>query len=169
MAGLMSVVLLTLVSGVGLAAQEGLDPRDLVVLGEPVGPPLSGPGLAAATLEVTSLMRCPVCQGLSVADSHTPSAMAMQVKAEALLEAGYSEEQVLTYFESSYGEFIRLAPRPEGFNLVVWYLPLVGLLIGGLVIWFRLRRQGAAGQVVNDDGDDELAAYREQVRREVEQ
>ena len=148
--------------------QGGLDPRDVELLGEPAGPPLAGDELAAATEEVAGLMRCPVCQGLSVADSHTPSALAMRVKTEALLQAGYSREQVLTYFESSYGEFIRLAPRAEGFNLVVWLLPAVGLLIGGLLVWRRLRSSGGAVETVQTEEDPELAAYRERVRREVE-
>ena len=94
--------------------------------------------------------------------------MAMQAKAETLLAAGYTAEQVLTYFESSYGEFIRLAPRAEGFNLVVWFLPLVGLLVGGLVIWMRLRRPRSPAETVPaEEGDDEeLATYRERVRKE---
>jgi cytochrome c-type biogenesis protein CcmH len=152
-------------------AQEGsLDPRDVARLGPPAGPPIAGAELAAATHEVASMMRCPVCQGLSVADSHTPSALAMRVKAEALLAAGYSREQVLGYFEASYGEFIRLAPRAEGFNLVVWILPGVGLLIGALLVWRRLRKAPgrAAGGAAEAPEEADLAAYRERVRQEVE-
>lgn len=150
----------------GLAQTGALDQRDLALLGAPAGTPLSGAALEEATEEVAGLMRCPVCQGLSVADSHTPSALAMRLKTEALLEAGYSGEQVLSYFEASYGEFIRLAPRPEGFNLVVWLLPGVGLLVGALLVWRRLRGRSAA-VVVEEEDDAELAAYRERVRQEL--
>lgn len=149
----------------GIAAQGRLDERDVELLGAPQGRPLSDAELERATEEVTSLMRCPVCQGLSVADSHTPLALAMGAKAEALLEAGYSSDQVLGYFESSYGEFIRLSPRPEGFNLVVWILPGVGLLVGLLLIWYRLRRRPETQPVAAAD-DGEMASYRERVRRE---
>lgn len=150
-----------------VAATEGtLDQRELALLGEPAGQSLSGAELAAATEKVTSMMRCPACQGLSVADSHTPAAQAMRAKAEALVAAGYSRNQVLGYFEASYGEFIRLAPRAEGFNLVVWFLPGLGLLVGVLVIWRRLRGRQVAAPVVETE-DAELAAYRERVRREV--
>ena len=157
--------------GVALAAvasESSPDERDVALLGEPVGSPLSGAELVVATERVASLMRCPVCQGLSVADSHTESALAMRVKAGALLEAGYSQDQVLGYFESSYGEFIRLAPRAEGFNLLVWLLPGLGLLVGAFLVWRRLRFRPAAmvGESASLE-DADLAAYRERVRREV--
>ncbi len=163
-------------------AQVTLEERDLALLGEPAGAPLTGSELEAATESVAAWMRCPVCQGLSVADSHTESALAMRDKARALLARGYSADQVLTYFESSYGEFIRLAPRPEGFNLVVWFMPALGLLVGIALVWSRLRR-GRKEPVAADpvdggraetdrvdastaDGGDDLTAYRERVRRE---
>jgi cytochrome c-type biogenesis protein CcmH len=149
-------------------ALEGPAERDVALLGEPAGPPLAGIELDLATEQVASRMRCPVCQGLSVADSHTDSAQAMRTKARELLSRGYSHEQVLTYFESSYGEFIRLSPRPEGFNLVVWMLPVAGLLVGAALIWARLRRRAApAGrETPAPERDDDLSAYRERVRRE---
>ncbi|MDX1643698.1 MAG: cytochrome c-type biogenesis protein CcmH [Thermoanaerobaculia bacterium] len=161
------MVLAILVASLGPAAGQGvIEERDRVLLGEPAGRPLAGEELRQATEAVTSLMRCPVCQGLSVADSHTPSAIAMKAKAEALLAAGYSSAQVLIYFESSYGEFIRLEPRPEGFNLVVWILPGVALLIGLGLVWMRIRRRPAAPREAEKPEED-LEAYRRRVREEI--
>lgn len=157
----------------------------LDLIGEPDGEPLIGAELDQRTEEVGSLLRCPVCQGLSVADSPTTSALAMREEARDLLRLGYSEDQVLAYFERSYGEFIRLSPKPEGFNLVVWFLPVIGLLVGALVIGSRmLRRRPSTGSEADqaknsgtdeagDSGDpsakipSDLAAYAERVRREV--
>ena len=174
----MVVLALLLAVGLPAVAQTPPEDRDLALLGAPAGEPLAGIELDMATESVSALMRCPVCQGLSVADSHTESALAMRSKAESLLAEGYSADQVLTYFESSYGEFIRLSPRPEGFNLLVWALPAAGLLLGLALVWARLRRRGAVRaeaipEAGNGNGidpgaeDDELTAYRERVRREV--
>ena len=58
----------------------------------------------------------------------------------AMIAAGYDEPQIFGYFEASYGEFVRLIPRAEGFNLLVWIVPLLGLLVGGVVVWRLLRR-----------------------------
>jgi cytochrome c-type biogenesis protein CcmH len=126
------------------------DPR----LGVPRGAPLSGKALDARTDEVGSLLRCPVCQGLSVSDS--PSTMARNMKAEVRdkLAAGYDQEQILTHFEHSYGEFVRLEPRMRGVNLLVWLGPLAALLGGAAVVTFFLRRSGpaASAQARHDGG-----------------
>src|SRR5690606_33847289 len=54
-----------------------------------------------------------------------------------LLAEGYSREQVLHYFENSYGEFVLLAAPKDGIALVVWVLPVV-LLVGGVGVIWRL-------------------------------
>ncbi len=152
-----------------LVAQETLG-ADKAIIGEPEGQPLSGSELNRITEDLTDRMRCPVCQGLSIADSDTMIAMAMKEEVRQFLAAGYTEEQILLYFEASYGEFIRLEPKPTGFNLLVWIAPLVALLIGFGIVVFRLRSREPAGdaeEVVQVEEDDELAAYRERVRREI--
>ncbi|MFQ5526285.1 MAG: cytochrome c-type biogenesis protein CcmH [Thermoanaerobaculia bacterium] len=138
--------------------------------GPPAGRELSGAELVRVTEEVTSLMRCPVCQGLSVADSPTASAIAMKEEARQLLAAGFSGDQVLAYFERSYGEFIRLSPKPEGFNLVVWILPVAALLLGAAVIGLRIKKRshldlGRAEESAQEVPDD-LAEYVSRVREE---
>jgi cytochrome c-type biogenesis protein CcmH len=107
--------------------------------GAPQGPPLSGAELDRATEETASLMRCPVCQGLSVADSPASSAVDLKAEVRRLLALGYTRDQVIASFERSYGEFIRLEPKAEGFNWLVWLMPMLALAVGALVIFFRLR------------------------------
>jgi cytochrome c-type biogenesis protein CcmH len=139
------------------------------MMGEPAGAPLTGDELEERTDEISGIMRCPVCQGLSVADSPTATALAMKAEVRRFLAQGYSRDQILRYFEQSYGEFIRLEPKPEGFNLVVWAAPIAGLLVGAALVAHRLR--GQRGQPAAADSakeeDPELAAYREKVHREV--
>jgi cytochrome c-type biogenesis protein CcmH len=112
-------------------------------VGAPEGVPVPAAALEARTDEVTGKLRCPVCQGLSVASSHTPTALAMKEQARQLVGLGYSERQVLDVFEDSYGEFVRLEPKPRGFNLVVWIAPLV-VLAGGFVLVARRLHAGGA-------------------------
>ena len=97
------------------------------VVGAPRGAALAGAALEARTKEVAALLRCPVCQGLSVADSpvhHGRRTCARQVR--DLVAAGYDQEQILAYFERSYGEFVRLAPPLRGVNWLVWLAPRAG-------------------------------------------
>src|SRR6185295_5186397 len=85
------------------------------------------------------LLRCPVCQGLSVADSPSTMASNMRAQVRELLAAGYDQDQVLAYYERSYGEFVRLQPSLHGVNWLVWLAPVAGLLLGGAVIAWALR------------------------------
>ncbi|HEY6211644.1 MAG TPA: cytochrome c-type biogenesis protein CcmH, partial [Vicinamibacterales bacterium] len=66
----------------------------LLLLDTPQGTPLRGDALTQHTQEIASTLRCPVCQGLSIADS--PSEMAINMKAEvrSMLERGYTREQI---------------------------------------------------------------------------
>lgn len=140
-----------------------LTESDRQLLGEPAGSALIGERLERRTESLTSRMRCPVCQGLSIADSPTPAALAMKARVEALLAAGYSEEQILGYFEASYGEFIRLAPKPEGLNLVAWLLPVVALVAAAA--WLTLRARRAGDEETADDLDDYVRRVRQEVER----
>jgi cytochrome c-type biogenesis protein CcmH len=160
----------------GAVGQEGTpasaatpDPR--TILGAPRGRPLAGAALDAATQEIAALLRCPVCQGLSVADSPTDLARNMKQQVRALLAAGYDREQVLGYFEWSYGEFVRLQPPLRGVNWLVWVAPVVGLLAGGFIVARSLRRgreapdaEPTAEAGATDEEDADLAPYLLRVR-----
>ena len=112
---------------------------DASSMGPPAGVPLSGPELDARTNEVGGLLRCPVCQGLSVADSPSTMARNMKLEVREKLAAGYSQEQILASFERSYGEFVRLKPPLRGANWLVWLGPAAFLLAGGAAVSWALR------------------------------
>ena len=119
--------------------------------------------------DVAAQLRCVVCQNLSVADS--PSEMASQMRAivRERLEAGEAPEQVVQYFVERYGEWILLSPRRHGFNLLVWVMPAVAVVVGftlvGLVLVRWTRRGAAAGRVAATPVD---TAMRDRIRRELE-
>ncbi|HEX7152624.1 MAG TPA: cytochrome c-type biogenesis protein CcmH [Thermoanaerobaculia bacterium] len=117
-------------------------------VGKPKGTALAGQALYLRTNQVAALLRCPVCQGLSVADSPSEMAVNMKGQVRELLQRGYTEAQILQYFELSYGQFVLLEPKFEGVNTLVWLLPLAALIGGAVVVYFVLRKLSAptAGQ-----------------------
>ena len=60
----------------------------------------------------------------------------------ALRDQGKTAQQIVDAFVAEYGEKALMAPKPEGFNLVGYFLPGVAVLLAGagLLIWFRHRR-----------------------------
>lgn len=103
----------------------------------PAGAPLSDPDqIQAETHRISLLLRCPVCQGLSVADSREGLSLAMRERVRELVAAGYTEEQILDYFVLRYGESIVL--RPDARHRLVWLGPGAAVL-GGL-LWIGVRQ-----------------------------
>jgi cytochrome c-type biogenesis protein CcmH len=167
-------LLALLLAGLPLVAiaQASSDPDPRTVVGEPSGQPLSGERLEAETERVASLLRCPSCQGLSVQDSPTEIAQQMRAQVRDMLGAGFTEEQILGYFERSYGEFVRLQPPLRGINWLVWLAPVVALLVGGFVVARTLRAPASAAVPADHASpgrdtlpdDPELARYVRRVR-----
>jgi cytochrome c-type biogenesis protein CcmH len=139
--------------------------------------------------DVASQLRCPVCQGESVADA--PSMLAQQMRSviRSQLAAGKSKQQVIDYFLSRYSaQDIVWSPPWQGFTLLAWLVPIV-LLLAGLVllvfIWRDWRLQSTtqtsrADSVVlavdttkqddtNTDGGDDavLSEYRAKLEQEL--
>ena len=104
-------------------------------VGPPKGTPITGETLQRETLRVGALLRCPVCQGMSVADSPAEMAVNMKAQVNELLARGYTEEQILDYFEKSYGQFVLLRPKSK----ILWFLPLVALVLGVAVVAVKIR------------------------------
>jgi hypothetical protein len=104
--------LLLLVALGGLTSAGALGAQSpAVALPEPapLGPPLSGAALDRATEEVASLMRCPVCQGLSVADSPRPRPSTSPRSASSARLHWRSGDRLFERLR----QFIRLRPRPR--------------------------------------------------------
>jgi cytochrome c-type biogenesis protein CcmH len=154
---------LLLLFALPLLAQEVKVPDAEQFVGKPEGAALSGAQLDTRTNEVAGLLRCPVCQGMSVADSPSEMAVNMKHQVRELLARGYSQEQILRYFERSYGQFVLLRPKFQGVNALVWILPVAALLGGAWVIFSMLSKKSAAAPPppAIADEDPYLAQVRE--------
>jgi cytochrome c-type biogenesis protein CcmH len=136
------------------------------IVGPPQGTPLTGQQLEQRTMAISAELRCPVCQGLAIGDS--PSIMAANMKAQVreLLERGYTEQQILSYFEKSYGQFVLLKPKFQGVNALVWILPIVVLAIGFVLVISKAKKLevAPAAPAAEEPVDDPyLARVREMV------
>lgn len=115
-------------------------------VGAPKGTPLTGAALETRTNEVGHLLRCPVCQGMAVSDSPAEMAVNMKGQVRELLARGYTEEQILKYFELSYGQFVLLRPKSP----VVWLLPVLALVLGLIVVYVKLKKLEKAPPAISN-------------------
>jgi cytochrome c-type biogenesis protein CcmH len=101
----------------------------------------STPSAAARAAHLETLVKCPSCQDLSVAQSNSSSSLAVRHQIETMVARGESDSQVLTTIETAYGPSILLSPSTGGLGVVLWILPtavFVGL--GAMVVVVRRRR-----------------------------
>lgn len=100
--------------------------------------------------EISYLLMCPVCQGQSVAESNSELAKDMRSIIRQKLEAGESKEEIINYFVNRYGESILGYPPVKGVNLLLWILPALAVLFGGIGIGLFLYRSKAnTGQEIS--------------------
>ena len=106
----------------------------------------SDSALEAMTTALASELRCPVCQGNSIQDSPSELAKQMRDLVRDQLRSGKTPDEVRAYFVDKYGEWILLAPKAQGLNLIVYLVPLAALALGGLVVWRTVRRWTSAAR-----------------------
>lgn len=108
----------------------------------PLGPPPGPDEVRERTDALSSELRCPVCQGLSVGASPSEAARAMRERIRELVGLGYGDQQIVDYFVGRYGTWVLLEPPKEGFSWVLWLAPAVA--VGGGLLLLALRaRKGA--------------------------
>jgi cytochrome c-type biogenesis protein CcmH/NrfF len=78
------------------------------------------------------------------------------------LEAGWSAEDIQARFAADYGTQVLMAPPPEGFNLVGYFLPAVTILVAGAFITMLARGQikRAGPAPVTDVADEDAERLR---------
>ena len=102
---------------------------------------LSDPGLEARARVVGAELRCLVCRNQSIDDSDADLAHDLRVLVRERLAAGESNDQVIAYIRSRYGDFVLLRPPFGTATLLLWGGPVLILLLGGLALARLYRRK----------------------------
>ena len=114
--------------------------------------------------QITTELRCPVCQGLSVKDSTSETARQMRDLVVQRVREGKTNAEIESEFRSAYGDWIFLSPPVASWGGLVWLVPIAALAAGLVLVTGRLRSTDtpqAAGPSAS-----EVAALRERVARE---
>lgn len=88
--------------------------------------------------QIGSRIKCPVCQGESIADSPARMAMDMMALVEERVAAGASDDVIVDELLGSFTGAVLLDPTVSGSTLLLWLAPLVALIVGvGVIIWWK--------------------------------
>jgi cytochrome c-type biogenesis protein CcmH len=101
---------------------------------------LADPVLEARARNLSSELRCLVCQNQSIDDSSAPLARDLRVIVREQLQTGATDEQVMRFVVDRFGEFVLLRPKFGVHTAVLWLAPLLVLGTAGAV-WWRRRRE----------------------------
>lgn len=105
---------------------------------------VSAPATSSAAQRVAhleSLVRCPSCEDLSVAQSNATTAIAVRHEIESRVRAGASDTAILTSLEATYGSSVLLSPPTSGLGALLWAVPLALVLVAAGVAIKLVRRR----------------------------
>ena len=88
-----------------------------------------------------SLVKCPACEDLSVAQSNATSSIAVRNDIARRVREGQSDNKILTSLEATYGTSILLSPSTSGLGFLLWLVPLAALVALGVAIVRVARRR----------------------------
>lgn len=108
------------------------------------------------SLALAAELKCPDCEGLSVADSATTSGRAIRADLRRRIAAGQSDAEIRQVYVDRYGDSILLKPESGGIGIVVWGLPITALVLGAGGLTFAFARWKRAPKMRATDADEAL-------------
>ena len=99
-------------------------------------------------------LRCLVCQNQDLADSDALLAKDLRKEVFEMMRAGKSDAEIKAFLTARYGDFVLYRPPVQANTWVLWFGPLVVLLVGAVVVVVVVRRR-AGSAVKAGEGVDE--------------
>jgi cytochrome c-type biogenesis protein CcmH len=106
---------------------------------------LADPIKEARARGLSKELRCMVCQNQSIDDSDAPLARDLRLLVRERISAGDTDSQVIDFLVARYGEFVLLKPRFNPHTVLLWLLPPLALMGGGIALWVYSNRRQRAG------------------------
>ena len=93
------------------------------------------------TVNITKNLRCLICQGQTIHESNSDFAESMKKYIKSELENGKTNDEVFSSLIEKYGQWIVYDPGIYRNTLLLWSLPLLLFLIGGVIIAKKILRK----------------------------
>lgn len=108
-------------------------------------PPLAeDPVVEQRLITISGELRCLVCQNESLAGSRADLALDLRREIRTLIKAGKTDQEIMDFMVSRYGDFVRYRPPVNPTTWLLWFGPFL-LLIGAIVVLVRMVRGSQRG------------------------
>tara|TARA_B100001175_G_scaffold116432_1_gene98815 strand:+ start:1587 stop:1952 length:366 start_codon:yes stop_codon:yes gene_type:complete len=84
--------------------------------------------------KISKNLRCLICQGQSVYDSQSDFALSMKILIDTKINEGKNEKEIYTFLKNKYGEWIVYDPEISQNTILLWVIPLILFIFGGILI-----------------------------------
>jgi len=84
-------------------------------------------------------IRCLICQGQSVYDSESDFASSIKLIVDRKINEGLKEEQIYAFLREKYGDWIIYDPELNKNTYILWLLPLLLFLLGGVIMKKKIK------------------------------
>ena len=84
-------------------------------------------------------VRCLICQGQSVYDSESDFASSIKLIVDRKINEGLKEELIYEFLKEKYGNWIIYDPKLNKNTYILWLLPLLLFLLGGVIMKKKLK------------------------------
>ena len=118
---------------------------------------LADPVLEARARDISSQLRCLVCQNESIDDSNADLAREIRLNVRERLVAGDTDREVLQFLVDRYGEYVLLQPVVAPHTTLLWAAAPLALLVGGIAIVVASRRRRGAEDAAPLTPDEQRA------------
>lgn len=122
---------------------------------------LSDPVLEARARALSQELRCVVCQGENIDESNAGIARDLRLLVRERLVDGETDQQILDFVVSRYGEYVLMRPTWGGANIILYVagpvLLLFALITGFVYSRGRATAQNLAGADLSKAEEDRLA------------
>lgn len=85
-------------------------------------------------------LRCLVCQNQDLADSNAGLAKDLRNEVYELVKMGKSDNEIIGFLTARYGDFILFNPPVKAMTVLLWFGPMVFMLLGLLIFWHSCLR-----------------------------
>ena len=109
-------------------------------------------------VEISTELRCLVCQNESLAGSNAELAVDLRREIRTMIKSGKNNSEIMDFMVSRYGDFVRYRPPLKGTTMLLWFGPALLFLgaFGALIVFLR-RRARAVTETTLSDADRQQA------------